>query len=283
MSSPTLYIVATPIGNLDDLTIRAARVLGQVGLIACEDTRRTRKLTNRLGLAAKLISYREHNHAPATAKIIAALERGESVALVSDAGTPVLSDPGARLVEEVAGAGHPITPIPGPSAAATALSVSGFSGDRFSFFGFLPVKASARNQVMAEAARREETLIFYIAPHKAATELAALAEVLGPRQAVLGRELTKMNEEFIRKNLVALAEWAAESTIKGELTLVVRVGEKPETGPVDPEEIRRLVGRLQEEGLKPSKAAAEAARRLGVSRRRAYDAALSEPIDLTDE
>ena len=283
MSEATLYIVATPIGNLDDLTVRAAQVLGRVGLIACEDTRRTRKLTSRLGLAAKLISYREHNHAPAAGKIIAVLDRGDSVALVSDAGTPVLSDPGARLVEDVARTGYPVTPIPGPSAAATALSVSGFSGDRFSFFGFLPVKASARDQVLTEAAQRNETLIFYIAPHKAAVELAALADVLGPRQAVLGRELTKMNEEFIRKDLAALAEWAAGSKIKGELTLVVRAGEQPEVGPVDPEEIRRLVKQLQGEGLKRSQAAAEAARRLGVTRRQAYEAGLTESIDSSDE
>ena len=264
-----LFVVATPIGNLEDLTYRAARVLAEVGLVAAEDTRRTRKLISHLGLKVKLVSYHEHNRAAAGKKIMAALESGRDVALVTDAGTPSLSDPGPDLVRQALLAGLEVAPIPGPSAVAAALSVSGLGADRFFFAGYPPAKAGARRRFLEKLVSLEETLVFFEAPHRLAESLKEMALVFGDREAVLGRELTKLNEEVKRAGLPELALWAEEKVIKGESTLVVAgaVRTKP---PVDEEALALAWRQARTKGLSASQVAKELAAELGVSRGEVY-------------
>ena len=233
MSEPgALFIVATPLGNLEDLTFRAARVLKEVDLIAAEDTRRTRKLTARYGLKTRIVSYREQNHARILPKLMRALEGGRNLALVSDAGTPGVSDPGALLVREAAGHGVTIIPVPGASAPACALSASGLPADSFLFAGFLPPKRKARQQMLEALKSERRTLVFFEAPHRLAESLTDFEDRLGDRPAVLCREMTKVNEEFIRGSLSDLAAEAARrpGRIRGEATLVVAGATRAEAG-----------------------------------------------------
>ncbi len=273
-----LYVLATPIGHLGDLTKRAGEVLESVDLVAAEDTRRTRKLLSHLGLKKELISYREQNREAAGRKILDALEEGRGVALVSDAGTPVVSDPGAELVCRAAGQGLTIIPIPGPSAVATALSVSGFGAERYTFAGFPPAKSKARREFLEELATRREPLVFFEAPHRLARSLADMRSVLGPRRAVLCRELTKLNEEIVRSDLDDLAVWSGENRVRGEMTLVVAGADK-EPRPADRESILAAWQEAREKGLPPSRAAREVAVETGMSRSEVYRMGLDSEAD----
>jgi 16S rRNA (cytidine1402-2'-O)-methyltransferase len=216
-----LYVVATPIGNLEDLSYRAVKVLSEVSLIAAEDTRQTRKLLTRYNIKAKLISYHEHNEERRARELSALLSNGEKIALVSDSGTPGISDPGYRLIRSAANHGIEIVAIPGASAIIAALSISALPTDSFLFAGFLPRKKGKREQRLRELKELKATLIFYEAPHRIERTLAEIEEVLGDREAVLTRELTKIHEEVIRGKLSSIREKLTEKKVKGEITLIV--------------------------------------------------------------
>jgi 16S rRNA (cytidine1402-2'-O)-methyltransferase len=271
---PGLYLVATPIGNLDDITLRALKLLAGADVIACEDTRVTGKLLSLLGIRpAALVAYHEHNAARAGPLLVDRLRQGQAVALVSDAGTPLLSDPGYRLVAACLAEGLPVTSLPGPSAALTALQLSGLPCDRFLFAGFLPSKAGARRSALAELAAVPATLILYEAPHRVAETLADMASVLGPRPAAVARELTKLYEEVRRGSLAELAAaYGAEGPPKGELVVVV--GPPAEAEPAGADEVD---ARLEEAlaSLSPRDAAAVVAAATGVPRRQVYARAVA--------
>jgi 16S rRNA (cytidine1402-2'-O)-methyltransferase len=225
--SGTLYVVATPIGNLGDITVRAARILGTVDLILAEDTRRTRTLLTHLGLATRMQSMHAHNERARIGGILERLAAGESLAVVSDAGTPAISDPGGPLVAAVIAAGGRVVPIPGPSAVITALCASGLPTDRFQFIGFLPGRPGRRRKLLASAFSVPGTTIFYASPHRVGKDLAIAREVGGDaRPAVIAREITKIHEEFDRGTLGELADRWAERKPRGEF--VVLVGPAPE-------------------------------------------------------
>ena len=196
----TLFIVATPIGNLEDITPRALRVLGEVDLIACEDTRHTRALLNRFGIKAKTISYHEHNERERAEELCEFLEAGSNIAIVSDAGTPLISDPGFRIVSAATKRGIQVIPIPGPAAFVAALIASGLPTDQFFFAGFLPARATARRAMLEELRAISATLVFYEAPHRIARTLKDALNVLGDRTAAVARELTKLHEEIARQS-----------------------------------------------------------------------------------
>ena len=218
----TLYIVATPIGNLEDITLRALRVLREADLIACEDTRQTRKLLDHFGISKPLVSYHEHNELARAAELVERLEAGANIALVSDAGTPLISDPGYRLVAAAIAAGIPVVPIPGPSAALSALAGSGLATDAFRFCGFLPPKASQRRKTLEALQEERCTLIFYEAPHRILEALEDVEAVMGSRPVVVARELTKLHEEFLRGTAAEVrAQLAARPSVKGEITLLI--------------------------------------------------------------
>jgi 16S rRNA (cytidine1402-2'-O)-methyltransferase len=219
---PALYLVATPIGNLADITIRALETLAAADVVACEDTRVSRVLLSRYGISRRMTAYHEHNAAEAGPKLVAAVLAGKSVALVSDAGTPLVSDPGYRLVEEVAASGGAVVPIPGASALLAALTASALPSDTFLFAGFLPARAGQRKTRLDELKAVPATMIFYESPRRLAEALAAMADVLGDRPAAICRELTKTFEEVRRGTLAALAEaYAAEDTPRGEIVVCV--------------------------------------------------------------
>ena len=216
-----LHLVATPIGNLGDITLRALETLAGVDAIACEDTRITRRLTERYGIAAELTPYHEHNAATARPRILARLAQGAAIALVSDAGTPLISDPGFKLVREACAAGHPVTALPGPSSALAALSVAALPTDRFFFEGFLPAKETARRARLSELARIDATLVLFESGNRVQATLADLAEIMGAREAAICRELTKLHEEVTRGTLADLAGQAVTLETRGEFVLVV--------------------------------------------------------------
>src|SRR5947209_11324869 len=218
---PGLHLVSTPIGNLGDVTLRALETLAGVDIIACEDTRITRRLTERYTISAELKPYHEHNAAMARPKILERLAQGASIALVSDAGTPLISDPGFKLVREVCAAGHAVTALPGPSAVLTALAVAALPTDRFFFEGFLPAKQAARRARLSELARIDATLVMFESGNRVQDTLADLARLMGGREAAICRELTKMHEEIRRGSLSELARGAGELETRGEFVLVV--------------------------------------------------------------
>ncbi|MEQ1950242.1 16S rRNA (cytidine(1402)-2'-O)-methyltransferase [Mesorhizobium sp. CN2-181] len=258
---PALYLVATPIGNLGDITLRALETLAAADVLACEDTRVTRVLLDRYGIRQRPTPYHEHNAAEAGPKLIEALGAGKSVALVSDAGTPLVSDPGFRLVEKALAAGIRVVPIPGPSAVLAALTASGLPSDTFLFAGFLPVKDGQRRSRLEELKAVPATLVFFESPRRVADTLAAMVDVYGARNAAVGRELTKTFEEMRTGTLAGLAEhYAAADTPKGEI--VVSVGPPVAETPLDAGDIDRLLLSLAAE-MPASKAAAEAARMTG--------------------
>ncbi len=264
----TLYVVATPLGNLEDVTLRAIRILKEVALVACEDTRRTGALLRSQGIGTPTTSYFEHNERWKGARILDHLRAGQDVALVSDAGTPGISDPGYRLVRDARAEGLPVVPVPGPSAAIAALSVSGLPTDRFRFVGFLPHKVAARRRELEALAGATETLVFYESPQRVVACLEDMAGALGDREAFLFREATKLHEEYVRASLTHLrALLAGRDAVKGEIVLVVSgaTGAREETGP--PEE---LFARLTAEGLTRRDAVKETARRLGLPARDVY-------------
>jgi 16S rRNA (cytidine1402-2'-O)-methyltransferase len=268
--SGILYLVATPIGNLEDITLRALRVLrDEAAVIACEDTRQTQKLLEHFQIRKPLLSYHEHNEASRTEQILAALERGESGALVSDAGTPLISDPGYRAVHEAVAKGHPVVPLPGASAVLTALAASGLPTDQFRFIGFLPPKAGARRKMLQSLALETATVIAYESPHRILDSLGDMAEVFGTtRPLVLARELTKVHEEFLRGSALTIRqELERRGSVKGEITLVIGRAEA-QTETLDPlAEIERL---QKESGLNRMEAIKSVAKRLGLPKREVY-------------
>ncbi|WGD52679.1 16S rRNA (cytidine(1402)-2'-O)-methyltransferase [Bradyrhizobium sp. CB1650] len=220
-AAPGLHLVATPIGNLGDITLRALETLAGVDVIACEDTRITRRLTERYAIAAQLKPYHEHNAEAARPKILEALAQGGSVALVSDAGTPLISDPGFKLVREVCAAGHAVYALPGPSSVLAALSVAALPTDRFFFEGFLPAKSAARRTRLTELARIDATLVMFESGNRVRDALADLAETMNGREAAICRELTKLHEETTRAPLHELAREAGTLETRGEFVLVI--------------------------------------------------------------
>src|SRR5947209_5907400 len=265
----TLYVVATPIGNLEDLTYRAVRVLREADLIACEDTRHTRRLLEHYGIAGRVVSYHEHNERARAAELIGELEAGRNVALVSDAGTPLIADPGYRIVHEARERGIAVAPVPGASAIISALSASGLPTESFSFLGFLPAKAAQRRRALERARQLESTLVFYEAPHRIVDALQDIGEVLGERPVVIARELTKVHEEFLSGTPASLrAELAARPAIKGEFT--VMVGRAETAAMMDEAAIAGEVATLVAGGMPRMEAMKALARRYGLSKREIY-------------
>jgi 16S rRNA (cytidine1402-2'-O)-methyltransferase len=268
----TLYVVATPIGNLEDMSPRAVRTLREAALIAAEDTRTTRKLLSHFEIRTPLTSYHAHSRPEKTAAILARLEAGEDVALVSDAGTPGISDPGGLLVRAAAEAGCAVTPVPGPSAAAAALSAGGLDPGRFVFEGFLPRKAGERRRVLETLRPLPHTLVFYEAPGRVAETLAALREALGDRPAVVARELTKKFEEFARGPLSALEARYRAAPPRGECVLLVggmAAGAAGETERA-PAAVEERLEELLRGGMSVRDAAKTAAAELGRPRNEVY-------------
>lgn len=269
--APGLYLVATPIGNVEDVTLRALRVLREADLVACEDTRHTGRLLQRYGIEAKLVPYHDHNAEEARPRLLARLAAGGRVALVSDAGTPLVSDPGYKLVRAARDQGTPVTSIPGACAAIAALQLSGMPPDRFMFAGFLPPRQAARRSALETLRAVPATLIFYESPTRLSAALADMAAVLGDRPAAVARELTKLFEEVRREPLSALAEhWAAEAP-KGEIVIVVG---PPDEAPPDEADLDGMLrAALSRVGVRD--AAAEIAAATGLPRRQVYARALT--------
>jgi 16S rRNA (cytidine1402-2'-O)-methyltransferase len=268
--APGLYVVATPIGNLRDITLRALDVLAAADLVLAEDTRMTGKLLSAFGLSAKLERYDEHAAERTRPKALAALAEGGRVALVSDAGTPLVSDPGYRLVRAAAEAGHPVFPIPGASALLAGLSAAGLPTDRFLFAGFPPPKSAARRAFLEELAGPRATLVFFEGGSRLAASLADMAEVFGDREAVVARELTKLHETIVRGPLTALAADPQFAAPKGEIVVLVAPGRETAASAADAD--AALADALTR--LKPADAAAEVAKALGLNRRDLYRRAM---------
>ncbi len=266
-----LYVVATPIGNLEDITARAARILSEVDLIACEDTRHTRKLLNHLGIDTKTISYHEHNERERVEKLCLMLESGKNLALVSDAGTPLISDPGFRIVNAAIERGISIVPLPGAAAFVAALCASGLPTDQFYFAGFLPARAVARRSKLEELAAIPATLVFYEAPHRIGVALRDAADVLGNREAAVARELTKLHEEFARGRLRELADrFAGNANIRGEIVLMISGEAEDEPAVASSSKLAGRIDELMKAGNDAKAALKTAARELGLKRDEAY-------------
>lgn len=273
MNPGTLYVVATPIGNLADASPRALEALANADLVACEDTRTSRTLLARHGIAARTVALHAHNERAATARLLDALQQGKNVALVSDAGTPAVSDPGAVLVAAAHAAGVRVVPLPGPSAAITAFSAAGFSADRFLFVGFLPSARPARRKAL-EALDTACAVILYEAPHRVAETVQDLAERYGgARELVIARELTKKFEEIVRLPLAAAADWLAAAPHRQQGEFVLVLGPATARPGADETEAGRVLGILLE-SLPASEAAKLAARITGTPRKALYEHAL---------
>ncbi len=268
--APGLFVVATPIGNLGDITVRALTTLAMADIVYCEDTRHSARLLQHYGLHPVTRPLHDHNEEIELKRVLQELSRGKSIALISDAGTPLISDPGFKLVRACVEAGHAVTALPGPSAVMSALSVSGLPTDAFFFAGFLAPRQAARRARIAELKIIPATLIFFEAPQRAAETLADLADVLGDRPVVMAREITKLHEELARGTLTALARQIGERDIKGEIVLVVAPPGQRTAG--DDEIIARLEVALSSMRMKD--AAAAVADALGVSKSRVYDLGL---------
>lgn len=271
MPTGTLFVVATPLGNLGDLTPRAAEVLRTVPVVAAEDTRRTRGLLSHLGAAPRLLSFHAHSAESRAAGLLEILLDGRDVALVSDAGTPVVSDPGASLIERVRGAGCPVVPIPGVSAVATALSVSGFEGDRYLFLGFVPRKGTERQRLLTRAAAEEWPTVFFEAPSRLVALLTDLAERAGAdRRAAVARELTKIHEEIRTDSLGALIRHFGTAEPRGEITVVLSGTGVPEAPPDRREEGAALAAALLAGGMTRRDVVEKLTAELGIARNEAY-------------
>lgn len=264
----TLYLIATPIGNLEDITLRALRILREeVAVIACEDTRQSAKLLEHFDIRKPLLSYHEHNEQQRTADLVNRLQSGDSIALISDAGTPLVSDPGYRLVTAAVAAGLRVTPIPGASAILCALAGSGLPTDEFRFIGFLPPKSGQRRRVFESLVNEHASVVAYESPHRILEALAEMAEILPNHPLCVARELTKIHEEFIRGTAQELhSTLSARPAIKGEFTLVIGHADKPER--ID--DPRSEIARLQEQGIDRMQAIKDVARRLGLPKRELY-------------
>jgi len=272
MSAATLYIIATPIGNLEDMTYRAVRILGEVDLVAAEDTRHSLKLLTHFGISKSMTSYFDHNQQFKGERILNMLRQGKSVALISDAGTPCISDPGYQLVRDAVAEGIPVIPVPGACAAVAALSASGLPSDNFTFAGFPPSRQGKRRSFLKEMANLPGTLVLYEAPHRLEETLRDMLEVLGERHVVVARELTKIYEELIRGSVSQVLETVSQGKVRGEIVILIEPGQKSEPEPLS------LEGTLQtlmlDEALSLKDAAKKAAEITGVSRSEAYSAAL---------
>jgi len=281
MEHGRVIVVATPIGNLEDLSPRAARVMAEADVIAAEDTRRTRTLLDHIGARVPMVSHHEHNEKWRVPQLIARAQSGETIVVVSDAGLPGLADPGFRLVRAAIEAGVPVEAIPGPAAALQALVLSGLPMDRFVFEGFLPRRDYTRRQRVTELRQEARTMIFYISPHRAAEELEDLAAIFGPeRPAALARELTKLHEEVWRGTLTELAGRALDG-VRGEVTLVVSGALPPDPAEYSDERLREMVAAHMAHGLSRKEAAARVATDTGATKKRVYDASL--PVESDDE
>jgi 16S rRNA (cytidine1402-2'-O)-methyltransferase len=264
-----LFVVATPIGNLEDITYRAVRVLKEASVIACEDTRQTRKLLDHYNIRTSMISYHDHNEASRTDELLERLKSGESVALVSDAGTPLISDPGFRLVSAARGAGIAVVPIPGPSATLTALSGSGLPTDSFRFCGFFPQKQSQRLELLRDLARDEATLIFYEAPHRILETLHDVGAAMPGRPVVVARELTKLHEEFLSGTASSIHDQLADrDQVRGEITVLIGKGEP--VAVVDERPLAEAVAELERAGVSRMDAIKQVARDRGLGKREVY-------------
>jgi len=270
----TLYLVATPIGNLSDITHRALQVLRDVDLIACEDTRHTHKLLSHYGITTKTISYHEHNEQQRAEQLIDLVKQGSSIAVVSDAGTPAVSDPGFRLVRAAIENEVPVVPVPGPSALISALVAAGLPTDEFFFAGFLPARTNARRARLTELQSVPGTLIFYEAPHRLAATLKDAYEILGEREAVVARELTKVHEEIRRGRLSELSEHYEREDPRGEIVVLI---DRNVISPARQQSsIAALVDQFERDGMDQRAALKKAARELGISRAEAYRKLISE-------
>jgi 16S rRNA (cytidine1402-2'-O)-methyltransferase len=278
----TLYLIATPIGNLEDITHRAVRLLGEVDVIACEDTRHTKKLLNHYGINTRTISYHEHNERERSTELIEHLKSGADIAVVSDAGTPGISDPGFRLARIAIDSDVQVVPVPGPSALISALVASGLPTDEFFFGGFLPARAGGRRARLAELRSLPATLIFYEGPHRIAATLKNALEILGERQAVVARELTKMHEEIARGSLSELAaQFSNPESARGEMVLIIDRTLMPNESAQKQTDssVAALVKEFEAKGLDHRAALKKAARELGLSRDEAYRRLVSERRD----
>ncbi len=273
ISRGTIYLVATPIGNLEDITLRALRILKEVDLIACEDTRQTQKLLNHFGIITPTISYHEHNEAARAMELVAQAQQGQTIAVVSDAGMPAISDPGYRIVLQALEQKVPVIPIPGPSALLAALAASGLPTDSFRFHGFLPTKQGQRRRVLEEIRSSSQTEVFYEAPHRVVEALQDIVAVLGPsRPVVIARELTKLHEEFLRGSAQELLAQLQQKEVRGEITLLIgKADERAESTVSTIQTLRQRMAELMHEQHLDEKAALKVvAKERGVSKSEAY-------------
>ena len=274
-----LYLVATPLGNLEDITVRALRLLGEADLIACEDTRHTAKLLHHYRIDKPTISYHQHNEASRAGELVQRLEQGAQIILVTDAGTPGISDPGHRLVSLCLEKQIPVIPIPGPSAVIAALTASGLPAEEFLFAGFLPSRSTARRKALQTLAKENRTLVLYEAPHRLVDTLSDALEYMGRRPAVIAREMTKIHEEFLRGDLAELLVRMQQQPVRGEITLVI--GPPSPSAQVSPESctvpLRERLEQIMRERQIDRKAALKlAARERGLTKREAYKQLLGE-------
>ena len=269
MPSGTLYIVATPIGNLEDITLRALRILKTVDLIAAEDTRHTRKLLTHYDIATPLTSYHDHSESTKAPALVETLLAGKNMALVSDAGTPCISDPGYRLVKSAAEVDIPIVPVPGPSMLTALMSVGGLPTDRFAFEGFLPAKPAQRQRALRELCHEERPLIFYESPHRLLRTLADLEQIFGDRRVVVGRELTKQFEEILRGPVSVVLSAFHNRPVKGEVALVVEGWDGKEEG-APQQSAAELMQRLLADGVSLKEAARAVSEACQLPKRDAY-------------
>jgi 16S rRNA (cytidine1402-2'-O)-methyltransferase len=263
-----LYIVATPIGNLDDITLRALRVLKEVDLIAAEDTRHSRTLLNHYAIATPLTSYHQHNEKTKARQLLARLERGDNIALISDAGTPVISDPGYRLVVEAIRGGIQVVPLPGACALTAVLSAAGLPTDRFIFEGFLSAKKAERRERLRTLSTETRTLAFYEAPHRLGETLSDLIEILGDREIVVAREVSKIHEEFLRGRLTEVAGQLRDRQIRGELTLLVSGSQ--EQAEISRDQIDAEIRKLKNKGMRVKEIAEILGEKFGYSKKEIY-------------
>lgn len=272
-----IALVGTPIGNLEDITLRAVRILREADVIACEDTLHTLRLLNHLVLSKPLVSYHDHNESERAVELVARAQAGERVAVVSDAGMPGISDPGYRVVGAALAAGVPVIPVPGPTAAATALAASGLPTDAYRFCGFPPVKSGARRALLASLADEKATLVFYEGPHRLTAFLDDLEAELGAREIVVARELTKLHEEFVRGTAGEVRDFLrANDKVRGEICVLVRGAVAEAEGEVSAVDLRARVAALEADGAPRMAAIKQAAKERGLSKREAYGLLLDE-------
>jgi 16S rRNA (cytidine1402-2'-O)-methyltransferase len=273
MSTGKLYIVATPIGNLEDITLRAIRVLKEVDVIAAEDTRHSLRLLNHYGISKQLISYWGEKEKVKAEETISLLKAGKNVALVSDAGTPGIADPGNVLIRRAWEEGIRVEPVPGPSAVIAALSVSGFSTEEFIFSGFLPAKKARRRKLLEELGREKRTLVFYEAPHRIMESFDDIAEIFGDRNTVVVREMTKLHEELVRGDAVGIRDRLESAVRAGEYVIVIE-GRRDEKNPSNEEALKEIES-LMKKGFGRKEAVKRVAAEYGLSRKELYDRSLS--------